>query len=237
MKKKNERRFYVYAFLRSNDSEHGKKFTPYYIGKGTGKRMFEKYGRIVPSPENDSYIAIVQDNLTEREAFSLEIYCIQLYGRIQTNTGILRNRTDGGDGPSGMIMSQETRERMSLARRGEKHPLWGKPRPDHVKRMISEANRGANNFHYGKPMPETTRRKISEANKGKPKGEAHRQKLADANCKYEYLLHAPDGTAHAINNLNRFCKENGLDTSTMNKMIKAGRSHKGWTGRIVKRLR
>ena len=234
---KSERRFLVYAFLRSQDSKTGPRYSPYYIGKGTERRMFEKCGRIVPAPADPIYIVVIQDKLTEREAFNLEIFCIKLYGRVQTGTGILRNRTDGGDGPSGMIMSEETRKKMSEARRGEKHPLWGKPRPESVKKRISEANSGTNSPHYGKPLPEQTRKKIAAALKQKPKSDSHKQKLAQANLKYQYLLISPTGVHHEITNLYRFCKSNNLDPSTMRKAMDSGKAHKGWTGKILKELK
>ncbi len=36
--KSNKLRFYIYAYLRSKDSETAKAGTPYYIGKGTSNR-------------------------------------------------------------------------------------------------------------------------------------------------------------------------------------------------------
>ena len=228
--------YYVYVWLRANDSEIAPKYTPYYVGKGSGKRAFEKYGRTVPAPRDSNCVAFVEEGLTEERAFELESYCIKLYGRVNTGTGILRNRTDGGDGPSGMIMSEETRRKMSEQRRGEKHPLWGKPRPDHVKQKISAASSGPNSSRYGIPLSQETKNKISQSNTGKPKSSDHRKKLAAANCRYEYLIVSPSGEEFTINNLNKFCKDQALVTSTMNKAVKNGTAHKGWSGHIIKTL-
>jgi hypothetical protein len=228
--------YYVYVWLRANDSEIAPKYTPYYVGKGSGKRAFEKYGRTVPAPRDSNCVAFVEEGLTEERAFELESYCIKLYGRVNTGTGILRNRTDGGDGPSDMIMSEETRRKMSEQRRGEKHPLWGKPRPDHVKQKISAASSGPNSSRYGIPLSQETKNKISQSNTGKPKSLDHRKKLAAANCRYEYLIVSPSGEEFTINNLNKFCKDRALDTSTMNKAVKNGTAHKGWSGHIIKTL-
>jgi hypothetical protein len=53
-------------------------------------------------------IQIIQDNLNENEAFNLECKLIAQYGRKDLGTGILRNMTDGGEGVSGRIDTQET---------------------------------------------------------------------------------------------------------------------------------
>lgn len=135
---KDPRRFYVYAYLRSKDSERGVKYSPYYIGKGCGKRAFEKHGRIVPAPVDNSYIVFVEEGLTEAEAFSLEVHCIQSYGRIDLDNGILRNRTDGGDGVSGLSHSQEAKNKMSRLKIGSQ--LWlGKQHTEDAKRKMSQS--------------------------------------------------------------------------------------------------
>ena len=85
------KRFYVYAFLREDD-------TPYYIGKGTGNRAWSKRQF---RPADMSRISILFENLTEPEAFSEEMRLITFYGRKDNGTGILRNLTDGGEGTSG----------------------------------------------------------------------------------------------------------------------------------------
>ena len=132
----NLRRFYVYAFLRNKDSESGPKYSPYYIGKGCGKRAFEKHGRVIPMPQDNAYIVFIEQNLTERQAFDLEGYCIKIFGRVDLNTGILRNLTNGGDGISGYQHSAATIQLMSQKARG--HQRWlGKKHNKEAKTKMS----------------------------------------------------------------------------------------------------
>jgi hypothetical protein len=101
-----EKRFYTYAFLRKDG-------TPYYVGKGQGNRAFQKYGRKgAPTPADKSRIIFLKTGLTEKEAFKHEKYMIAVLGRKDLGTGILRNLTDGGEGPSGWVATEETRENM-----------------------------------------------------------------------------------------------------------------------------
>jgi len=94
-----ERKYYVYMYLRTNG-------TPYYVGKGTGDRAYSKNRKFKP-PKDLSRITFHAQNLTEEEAFAIEIELIQKYGRVDNDTGILRNLTDGGEGISGWIPSEE----------------------------------------------------------------------------------------------------------------------------------
>jgi len=100
----NERRFYTYAYLRKDG-------TPYYIGKGQGNRAFKKGKRELKPPKDKSRIIFLKQDLTEEEAFRHEKYMIAVLGRKDLGTGILRNLTDGGEGPSGWIATKETREK------------------------------------------------------------------------------------------------------------------------------
>lgn len=95
--------YYVYLYLRDNG-------TPYYCGKGKGKRAYRK--------GSSTNIKLVAINLSENEAFLLEKHLIKLYGRKDIGTGILNNRTDGGEGSSGAVRSAETKLRISNAKKG-----------------------------------------------------------------------------------------------------------------------
>ena len=85
--------YYTYAYLREDR-------TPYYIGKGKGDRAYKKERREFKPPKDKSRIIFLKQNLTEEEAFKHEIYMIAVFGRKDLGTGILRNRTDGGEGVS-----------------------------------------------------------------------------------------------------------------------------------------
>lgn len=88
--------YYIYAYLRENGS-------PYYIGKGKEKRAWTKYPReCTQAPRDQSRIVILECNLTEVGALALERRMIRWYGRKDNGTGLLRNRTDGGEGTSGL---------------------------------------------------------------------------------------------------------------------------------------
>jgi hypothetical protein len=231
-------RFYVYAYLRSKDSSHGKKGSPYYIGKGSGNRIISNQGRATKLPKDKSMVVYVQESLTEQQAFDLERYCIALYGRIDLGTGCLRNRTDGGEGTSGVVVSIDTRRKLSEKRRKNKNPNFGKTTPENVKRKMSEAKQGKNHPNWGKTRSVETCRKISKTLTGRVHSRESNLKKTLARITYLYELTDQNGEVYITNNLSEFSEQYNLDRGTLAKVIAGTRkSHKNWTIRIVEKLR
>lgn len=133
---------YVYAYLRPDGS-------PYYIGKGTNKRAWQ-HGKNEILPHKDkSNIVILEHNLTEIGALALERRMVNWYGRKDLGTGILRNKTDGGDGATGIIpwnkgsyWTQEQKDNHSNKLSGRPSKLKGTKRSLEVSKSISNAKRG-----------------------------------------------------------------------------------------------
>jgi len=179
--------YYTYAYLREDG-------TPYYIGKGKDNRAYKKGKGEVYPPKDKSRIIFLKKNLTEEEAFKHEKYMIVVLGRKDLGTGILRNKTDGGDGPSGYIMSEEQKKLLSKVHSG-------KILSDEQKKKISQSLKRAGAGKYQRTEETLLKMKTG-------------RKLIT------YELTHTDGTKLIIDSMNEFCKKNPhLDRSAMNGVI------------------
>ena len=124
----------------------------------------------------------MESGLTEIGAFALERRYIRWYGRKDLSTGILRNKTDGGDGASGLIFSEESRKKISKSLIGNKYSLGRKLTESHRK-ILSQVNKG-NTKNIGRTVSEQTRKKLSEAGKNRNHTNETRVKISQAlqNC-------------------------------------------------------
>ena len=88
-----QNKYYVYLYLRKDG-------TPYYVGKGQGRRAYSKNHR-VNVPKNKDKIVFVNTHLSEKNALERETELILQYGRRDIRTGILENCTSGGAAGTG----------------------------------------------------------------------------------------------------------------------------------------
>jgi hypothetical protein len=200
-----DRIFYVYIHYTADDN------VPFYVGKGYADRAYVTKGRnewwnnIVN--KHGYNVEIIHENLTDEEAIKIEIETIAKIGRRDKKEGPLVNLTDGGEGPSGCIISEETRNKLKAAQRGRKHSeetrkklsnsLKGKPKSEAHRKSISEVQigrkqseetkrkraetlKGVVHKDRGTPMKEEHKKLISKGLSGRKLSEEHKKRLAEA---------------------------------------------------------
>jgi len=215
-----ERPIYCVYYIRREDkvdTYDENLWGVFYVGKGNDRRVYfhrkhvlrtvgkGKHRRLVYKLMDRFYvdgIAFIEEimftGLTEWEAFEIEMSAIAAYGRIDNGTGCLANHTDGGEGTSGYVLSEEERqkrkdrvftkewrENLSKSRIGDKNHRFGKhwseadrkrigesekgkKESDETKQKKREAMLGDKNPMYGKPQSEAHRKKNSEGHMGQP---------------------------------------------------------------------
>lgn len=178
--------FYHYLYLREDG-------TPYYSGKGKDGRAWIEHRVIrngkfvgVQTPRDPSRIVITHWDLTELWAIALERWYIRWYGRKDKGTGMLRNGTDGGEGGSGMVMSEETLRKKSDNMTGDKNPNYGKPGIFRGRTHKEESNEKNRLAHLGKKTGRTSddftaewRENLSKSKLGKTNNVVYTPELID----------------------------------------------------------
>ena len=186
--------FYVYLISRPDGR-------PCYVGKGRGNRF-----RYHENHTHNKHLASIYKNaaaaglkmgisflhadLSSDEAFRLEANEIAKIGRL-SNGGPLVNMSDGGDGSSGWKATPQTKARMSLAQKGNKHAL-GLVRSDETraKMSLAQSTRPRTKGHTHSPE---TKAKISAAQKGRTLSPEMKKRIS------ETLLGVPLTKEHKTN--------------------------------------
>ena len=146
-----DRTTHLYLHIKSESKEVfytgiGNSKRPYHKGKSRSKlwrNVVNKYGYEV---------IILADNLTWEQACDMEKYLIKYYGRRDLGTGTLVNMTDGGEGAKNVVVSAETRAKMSENNKGENNPNYGKKASteQRAKQSASAKGRKPNNIRLTK---------------------------------------------------------------------------------------
>lgn len=161
---------------------------------------------------------------TSKGAFELEHQLILTYGRRDLGNGPLTNLRDGGEhGGPRQHVSLETRNKMSLSKRGNKNSFYGKTHSDRVKKAISKAQQART--PESRKHTDETRSKMSEIRIG----------AMNENAK-SYWVTRPDGTEELITCMSSWCRDNGVSRNTAVGLVRTGKSPKygrlaGWAFR------
>lgn len=213
--------FYVYLHIQAD------ALVPFYIGKGERKRAFDfryrsKFWKAVVN-KHGVEVLILDEGLTEDEAHALERVYIRRLGRRDIGTGTLVNFTEGGEGTSGMVHTEETKRKIGQSNKGKVIT------PEHRARIsvarkgksLSSEHRAAisrncnRNRDYANPV---TRTKIKEALTGKSKSDAHRSRISEV-AKNRAPMPSETRRKIAISNTGRL--------HTEETKAKIGAAHKG----------
>lgn len=178
-----DRNYYVYLYLKPDG-------TTFYVGKGKDDRW--KYHlnearkdnttdknnlklntiRKILKSGQEPIVKFVDSNISEEQAFELEQFLISEIGRIDLGTGTLTNLTNGGEGSSGILVSEDTRHKRRLKMQGELNPNYGrKDTPEMI-----EAKRQRQLGKKTGPCSETRRENIRKATLGVKKSTTEKMK-------------------------------------------------------------
>jgi len=170
--------YYVYIYIIDGTEE------VFYVGKGKDDRAYKgkrnKFCEDMKKTHKWS-VLIVEDELTEDQAFVLES---ELIAKYKNKGHRITNQTEGGDGISGYIMTNEIKEKISetskmkwkedneFVEKQMWHRQYGVYKSEEFRRKISMIVKGQNNPNYGNKWSYEKRNELSRKRieNGKSKG-------------------------------------------------------------------
>lgn len=121
---------------------------------GYGYRNSHFYSAIIEYGWNNILHEVVATSLTEEQAYALEESLIAKHESTNPDKGY---NLASGRGSTGVIISEETRQRLIVSHIGKKNP-----HTDEWNRNIGLGNKGKKKPHFGVPRSAECRAKISE---------------------------------------------------------------------------
>lgn len=173
--------FYVYVYR-----DPSRRNEPIYVGKGLGNRAYEHlndaqnnhFKNRLAKMKREGVDPIINVVGMPSEALALlcEVDTIARFGRKDLGLGPLLNLTDGGEGASGRITRDDTKQKLSKIAKGKtrseetkqkmSEAKKGKPFSLKHRQSLSVSKKGENNPNYKKPRSLGTRQKMSITQKG-----------------------------------------------------------------------
>lgn len=259
------REYYVYVYLDLRKpgkyvyGEYEFDYEPFYVGQGHDKRSMDhlkeartefkkgnqhklnKIRKIQRETGKDPIIIKYAEELTVDEAKNeWEISMIRAIGRADKKEGPLTNMTDGGEGVVGIIVSEESRKKLSIATK----KLWANP--DYRNKYISMINAAVSSKENRQKIsmglkeyykdPETRKRasitfkkyyanpenrknmaiRVKELhNRSEYKEHMSKMMKGNRNGCYDYIIFPPEGEKFICKELRAFCEEHGLNYGIM----------------------
>lgn len=262
--------YYTYIYLDPrlpgiwNTSIKDLYFEPFYVGKGNGNRCLQHKQKWSYSTKRshknhrikniidagfDPMVLIIQDNLSEEQALSMESLLIREIGTRSTIDGVLSGpltnlKTDGvvqkyseesrkkmSESATARVRtphSEETKAKMRQSNRG-KDPQ--------VRKRMSENRKGINipgqsermsKLHKGKVISEYQKQRAKEFHTGRKASPESKRKMTESQLCHWRIEQEETEVIIFIEDLRTWCTTNNLNYQTFYGTMSRNKYHKGY---------